>query len=46
MLQLFFGQGRGKERNISSRWRGILVRVDWVKMTRKWGEIQKKLDLV
>ena len=38
-----------RERNFSSKWRGILVfrlRVDWVKMTRKWGEIQGKLDLV
>ena len=38
-----------RERNFSSSWRGILVfrvRVDWVKMTRKWGEIQGKLDLV
>ena len=38
-----------RERNFSSSWRGILVfrvRVDRVKMTRKWGEIQGKLDLV
>ena len=38
-----------RERNFSSSWRGILVfqvRVDWVKMTRKRGESQGKLDLV
>ena len=38
-----------RERNFSSCWRGILifrVGVDWVKMTRKWGEIQGKLYLV
>ena len=38
-----------RERNFSSKWRGILVfrlRVNRVKMTRKWGEIQGKLDLV
>ena len=38
-----------RERNFSSSWPGILVfqvRVDWVKMTRKWGESQGKLDLV
>ena len=38
-----------RERNFSSCWRGILIfrfGVDWVKMTRKWGEIQGKLYLV
>ena len=38
-----------RERNFSSCWWGTLifrVGVDWVKMTRKWGEIQGKLYLV
>ena len=38
-----------RDRNFSSSWRGILVfrvRVDGVKMTGKWGEIQGILYLV